>query len=85
MIDAKTAYKIFRREHPDRKVFSMCDYNKKYYVITASNENGSIDFNGSEYAIDKKNGEISVYNPLEDIGYFMKVSYERKIDISSFE
>ena len=72
---AKTAYSLFKKAYPKLPIRSMCDYNGKYYIVSAGM---------GCYSIHKKTDDIAPFNPTDNIAYFAKVSFEKNIDISSF-
>ena len=69
MIDSKQAVTNFKRKYPSQQVTAIIDYDSHWWIVEAP-ENGELDYNLPYYGVNKQNGAIKTFTPMEDIEKF---------------
>ena len=67
MINAKEAYAIFKKQYPSLTVTECCLYKNKWYIFTAPEKPGEVDFNDPYYAVNKITRKLTNFTPMEDL------------------
>lgn len=74
MINAKQAAELVKSRYPKVNPVLVIDYSNEYYVVEASELEGSMDLSDPFYKVSKDGKECVFYSPLEDLDKFIEAS-----------
>lgn len=80
MINAKEAYDIFKKAYPKLVPTECCLYDNKYYIFTAPEEVGKVDFNDPYYAVNRATRRLSRFTPVEDLDKWLDALVNHQVN-----
>lgn len=81
MITAKEAKIALNKKYPSLTVLSGIDYDTNYYVFEAVEDTTKTDYNLPFYAVDKKNGKVYSFSPMDDLDKFDEAYEKRRLKV----
>lgn len=79
MLTLEECKKRFNSQYKNLKIMEIVDLDKSNYVFTAVEKPSDIDYGDPFYKINKINGSISLYSPINDLDNWYEASYKRSI------
>ena len=79
MMSVTKAIKSFLAKFPKLTVVRCVDYDNEHYVIEAVKDVNAVDYNDPFYAVDKRNGEVTLFVPGLDLDAFFEAVENRTL------
>lgn len=80
MNNLKECLQILQNKFPNKIPTQAIDYDSNWFLVMAVDDPTSIDYDSPWYAINKSNGAIRNYSPIDDIENFTKAIRNRVIN-----
>ncbi len=80
MLTPKEAYFRFKAEHKDLEVKEACLYKGKAYIFIAPRVKEGRDYNDPFYAVDRRTGKVSHFQPMNDLEGFQMAMFNNPVD-----
>lgn len=73
--------KSFYKKYPKRTITSAIDYDQKWYLFLAVENPKEIDYDCPIFAVNKQNGEVRSYSPMDELEKYTNAVRRRSIKL----
>lgn len=79
MLTYKQAAAVLLKKYPQKKITMAIDYDSKWFIFMAVDDENSIDLDSPFYAVNKRTGDIRTYSPVDDLDNYTNAVQNRMI------